>query len=196
MILHRKLKGSETQRKGTTRRRRRRSPRKLSKGALRLKLQAAAAAAAAPAAGATPMSMATDAAVMEAMGMEDMDEELRQALVLSLQEAEPASAPGGAEVAPAPAAAHAAPAATGTTAVAGDTAAAGDDPMGASVDSRWFQDPSFVQELLRSLPGVDVNDPRIQSALQEGSGDGNEDPKDGKDVSKGDGKDDGSGDSK
>jgi len=67
---------------------------------------------------------------------------------------------------------------------------------GASVDPRWYQDPSFVQELLGSLPGVDVNDPRIQSALQEVSGDTKEDAKDGKDASKGDGKDGGSGGSK
>lgn len=38
------------------------------------------------------------------------------------------------------------------------------------MDSRWFQDPSFVQELLGSLPGVDINDPRIQMALQEVGG--------------------------
>eukprot|EP00811_Abedinium_folium_P012608 NODE_21698_length_741_cov_1.576547.p1 GENE.NODE_21698_length_741_cov_1.576547~~NODE_21698_length_741_cov_1.576547.p1 ORF type:complete len:69 (-),score=31.39 NODE_21698_length_741_cov_1.576547:369-575(-) len=32
---------------------------------------------------------------------------------------------------------------------------------------KFFQDPSFVEELLGSLPGVDTNDPRIQEALKE-----------------------------
>ncbi|CAJ1380619.1 unnamed protein product [Effrenium voratum] len=53
----------------------------------------APAAAAAPAdpAPAASLPVAPDAAVMEAMGMEDMDEELRQALLLSMQEMEPAA---------------------------------------------------------------------------------------------------------
>merc|ERR1712060_349620 len=51
-----------------------------------------------------------------------------------------------------------------------DEAAAKDDLNG-TVDSKWFQDPSFVQELLGSLPGVDINDPQIQSALKEVRGD-------------------------
>eukprot|EP00931_Biecheleriopsis_adriatica_P002728 TRINITY_DN1037_c0_g2_i1.p1 TRINITY_DN1037_c0_g2~~TRINITY_DN1037_c0_g2_i1.p1 ORF type:complete len:401 (-),score=114.71 TRINITY_DN1037_c0_g2_i1:1249-2367(-) len=58
---------------------------------------AAAAAAPAPAtsggeAPAATLPVAPDASIMEAMGMEDMDEELRQALLLSMQEAEPAAA--------------------------------------------------------------------------------------------------------
>ena len=40
-----------------------------------------------------------------------------------------------------------------------------------AVDATWFQDPSFVAELLGGLPGVDINDPRIQNALKEVGGD-------------------------
>lgn len=181
----------------------------------------AAAPAAAPAGDALPM--ATDAAVLEAMGMEDMDEELRQALLLSLQEVEPMDTSGApaadapkpaepeappppaekdvqmgeatasaeaqkAEPPPAPAAPKGeAPAskepeaAKAAAPTAGESASApgasstpeppkeGED-LNTTVDSRWFQDPSFVQELLGSLPGVDINDPRIQMALQEVGG--------------------------
>merc|ERR1719401_1242757 len=48
-----------------------------------------------------------------------------------------------------------------------DAEMAGEDSLSATVDSKWFQDPDFVQELLGSLPGVDITDPRIQAALQE-----------------------------
>lgn len=147
----------------------------------------AAAAPAAPAAAAPPS--AAPAMPMDMMeGMDDMDEELRQALLLSLQEADPvpeaapaaAAAPAVPDVvmtdapkaaeAPAAAAAEPAPAAAAAAAPAA-AAAEGDD---ATVDSKWFQDPSFVQELLGSLPGVDINDPRIQQALQEVGGEGEE----------------------
>lgn len=175
----------------------------------------APAAAAAPApAPAAPLPMASDADVLGAMDMDDMDEELRQALLLSLQEAEPmdaaepaaaapdtaapaADAPPSATpapadtpaaAAPAPAAAEVAPAAAGDAVMSDATAAAATDaPTGteapaatseedaaAQLDGRWFQDPDFVNELLGSLPGVDINDPRIQNALAEVSGDGKE----------------------
>mmetsp|Transcript_7596 Transcript_7596/g.23969 ORF Transcript_7596/g.23969 Transcript_7596/m.23969 type:complete len:111 (-) Transcript_7596:303-635(-) len=41
--------------------------------------------------------------------------------------------------------------------------------------SAVFQDPSFLQSVLGSLPGVDPNDPRIQSVLQKQDGDKKED---------------------
>eukprot|EP00930_Biecheleria_cincta_P072395 TRINITY_DN597_c0_g1_i1.p1 TRINITY_DN597_c0_g1~~TRINITY_DN597_c0_g1_i1.p1 ORF type:complete len:473 (+),score=149.78 TRINITY_DN597_c0_g1_i1:76-1419(+) len=161
-------------------------------------------AAPASAAPAPAAPVAADADVMAAMagleGMDDMDEELRQALLLSMQETQPApasapaappaaEAPKAAEAAApqeapaasqdvemrdaapapsAPAASSSAPAAAGTAATPAAAAAEGD----AGLDAKWFQDPSFVQELLGSLPGVDINDPRIQSALNEVSGDG------------------------
>lgn len=140
---------------------------------------------------AAPLPMATDAAVIEAMDMEDMDEELRQALLLSMQEAGPMDTSGApaAGAAPAPAAAATEPPKPAEAAPAKDAemtdapkaaeaavpaaapaaAAAPADP--AAVDAAWFQDPAFVSELLGSLPGVDINDPRIQNALKEVGGD-------------------------
>merc|ERR1712032_1017908 len=50
------------------------------------------------------------------------------------------------------------------------------DDLNGTVDSKWFQDPSFVQELLGSLPGVDINDPKIQMALKEVRGDEKDNP--------------------
>jgi len=156
---------------------------------------AAATPAETPAAPATaPLPAATDAAVIEAMDMEDMDEELRQALLLSLQEAGPmeteaAPAPAAAAVPP-PAAepAKTEPAATkdvempdaaakpaeAAVSSASAPAAASD---GAAIQPSWFQDPSFVSELLGGLPGVDMNDERIQQALKEVAGDGKKEEK-------------------
>lgn len=183
---------------------------------------AAPAAAATPApAAAAPLPMADNADVLGAMDMDDMDDELRAALLLSLQESEPmdaapAAAPGDAAPAPAadaapaatpaPAEAAAAPAAAAPAPAAPEapaekkdaemtdaTAAAATDapkstpaPAGtgeeedvAKLDGNWFQDPDFVNELLGSLPGVDINDPRIQNALKDvkdrKEGDGNGD---------------------
>merc|ERR1712137_44842 len=48
-------------------------------------------------------------------------------------------------------------------------AAGGEVP---AYDTKWFQDPEFVSELIGSLPGVDINDPRIQNALKEVGGEG------------------------
>jgi 26S proteasome regulatory subunit N10 len=136
---------------------------------------AATATDAAPAAAAPATSApAPDAAVMEAMGMEDMDDELRQALLLSMQEMEP-----GAADPPAPkrkAEEMEAPAAAKDAEMPAEEKAA--DSSEPSLDSRWLQDPSFVQELLGSLPGVDINDERIQEALKEVSG-ASQDKKDG-----------------
>jgi len=134
----------------------------------------AADAPAAPAAAAMPA--ASDAAVLEAMGMEDMDDELRQALLLSMQDSGPAEpeAPASAPAAPAAPVEPSAPAEPAqkdvdmASADGPAVAAAGEDVEG--VDSKWFQDPSFVTDLLGALPGVDINDPRIQEALKEVGG--------------------------
>jgi 26S proteasome regulatory subunit N10 len=150
--------------------------------------------AAAPAAMSTPAAAppAADAAVLEALGMEgmeDMDDELRQALLLSLQESggpgadAPAAAPASSADKPPeetkPVATPAAAPAVSAAAVAADAketsaptapAAATATPTGDApdqVDAQWFADPAFVQELLTSLPGVDIQDPRIQEALKE-----------------------------
>jgi 26S proteasome regulatory subunit N10 len=133
-------------------------------------------------------SPAADAAVLEALGMEgmeDMDDELRQALLLSLQESGP-PADAATAAAPAPAAdkpaeepmpaAAAEPTATdakkreadaGTESgeAAAKAARTGDAPN--QSEAALFSDPAFVQELLTSLPGVDMQDPRIQEALNQ-----------------------------
>lgn len=139
----------------------------------------------AAAAGGDALPIAGDAAGLEAMmGMEDMDDELRQALLLSLQESnQPDAPPAAAAVASAEPALAAAPAAVPASAPAA-TPIAAEAPAAApaaapavgeeeadAVDAKWFQDPSFVQELLGQLPGVDINDPRIQEALKEVGGD-------------------------
>ncbi|CAJ1360862.1 unnamed protein product [Effrenium voratum] len=108
----------------------------------------APAAAAAPAdpAPAASLPVAPDAAVMEAMGMEDMDEELRQALLLSMQEMEPA-----AETAAPKRKADEMEAKAETEMVSEANAEEKPEASEAVLDSRWLQDPSFVQELLGSL---------------------------------------------
>lgn len=150
----------------------------------------AADAAAAPAAGAAPaaapaaaggMPTASDAAVMEALGMEDIDDDLRQALLLSVQVMEPS-----ADAAPAADASkpdEAKPAGQDVSMGSADAPKEGEgepkDEMAGTVDSRWFQDPNFVQELLGDLPGVDINDSRIQNALKEVAKPEDKDKKDG-----------------
>lgn len=162
---------------------------------------ATAAAGGAAAAAATPApEAASNQALLEAMGgmeMDDMDEELRQALLMSLQDANPPAADAAPAAEPTPAAAPpaeekkdvamadapAAPAAEAPAKTEDKDVemkdAAGGDAVG--VDTKWFQDPSFVTELLGTLPGVDINDPRIQEALKSvGAGDEEKDKKDDK----------------
>jgi len=74
-------------------------------GAAAAPADGAAAPGAAPASAAAPLPVASDAAVMEAMDMEDMDEEVRQALLLSMQDAGPMDTSGGDAPAAAPPAA-------------------------------------------------------------------------------------------
>jgi len=152
---------------------------------------------------ASTMPMATDAAVIDALD-DDMDEELRQALLLSLQESSPMEDVGRAVAVGAAPAAEVSGASPGepprpavpapaqkpdanmtkqeanavdvtdvpVTASAPDPLVTGSnaEATDAAVDAKWFQDPDFVNELLGSLPGVDVNDPRIQNALKEVGG--------------------------
>jgi 26S proteasome regulatory subunit N10 len=158
---------------------------------------AAAAGGAAAATTAPAPEAASNQALLEAMGgmeMDDMDEELRQALLMSLQDANPPAATPAPATEPAPAAAPAeekkdvpmteAPAAPAAEAPAKTEEKDVDmkDAAGyvaSGVDTKWFQDPSFVTELLGTLPGVDINDPRIQEALKSvGAGDEEKDKKD------------------
>jgi len=141
---------------------------------------APAAAAAAP-----PPAADMGALGMDGMDMDDMDEELKQALLLSLQEADPPAAPAATAQPEAAKPAEAAADVDMTPADAPDAEMT--DP---AVDAKWFQDRAFVQELLGSLPGVDISDPRIQQALKEVGG--NEEEK--TDGSGGGGSGSGSGD--
>ncbi|EOD12060.1 hypothetical protein EMIHUDRAFT_437409 [Emiliania huxleyi CCMP1516] len=102
-------------------------------------------ASAAPPPSAVPAPALEDAVMAEA----DEDEAMQLALAMSMSQGG-----GGESTTPAPAPAPA-PA-------AGDMSAV-------------FQDPSFLQSVLGSLPGVDPNDPRIQSVLQKQDGDKKED---------------------
>jgi len=119
----------------------------------------------------TTEPMATNADIMAAMDDEDMDEELRQALLLSMQETD---APASTSEAPKPTEEKApekteAPKDVEMTEskTTAETAAAETQLPEGGLDNNWFQDPSFVAELLGSLPGVDVSDPRIQEALKD-----------------------------
>ena len=95
---------------------------------------------------------------------------LQQALAMSMAAAQTgddrstAAAAPAAATTPAPAAAEQA---TGSQAAAeespGGDANAEDGALAAGEAA--FQDPSFVTNLLNSLPGVDVSDPAIQAAL-------------------------------
>mmetsp|Transcript_42491 Transcript_42491/g.141371 ORF Transcript_42491/g.141371 Transcript_42491/m.141371 type:complete len:86 (+) Transcript_42491:818-1075(+) len=84
------------------------------------------------------------------MAEADEDEAMQLALAMSMSQGG-----GGESTTPAPAPAPA----------AGDMSAV-------------FQDPSFIQSVLGSLPGVDPNDPVIQSVLQKQDGDKKEDESD------------------
>lgn len=128
--------------------------------------------------------LASNADILAAMDDEDMDEELRQALLLSMQESGPpaetppapatteAPAPTSSSEAPKPPEAEKPTEASKDVDMADSSAKATEEKPpeapkteGVELDNKWFQDPDFVSELLGSLPGVDVNDPRIQEAL-------------------------------
>jgi 26S proteasome regulatory subunit N10 len=95
---------------------------------------------------------------------DDDDALLQAALAMSMAEAageEAGDAPAGA-VAETPAAAGGAGGSSFVTPSAGEA----------------FLDPAFVNSLLAGLPGVDMNDPKIQEAMQQvttGGADGKED---------------------
>merc|ERR1719271_609701 len=84
-----------------------------------------------------------------------MDPELREALRLSMQDANPPPAAAAPEAAPAAPAGEEPPA---------KKAKAEDEKEGNM--NAMFQDLDFVQDLLGGLPGVDMQDARIQEALK------------------------------
>ena len=109
---------------------------------------APAAAAAAPSAVDDPLLAALDPEVLA--NLDEMDPELREALLLSVQDQNPP-----------PAAAEEPPAKKAKAEEAEAPAAAGQP---ADMNA-MFQDVDFVQDLLGGLPGVDMQDSRIQEAL-------------------------------
>merc|ERR1719331_3769634 len=110
---------------------------------------APAAAAAAPSAVDDPLLAALDPEVLA--NLDEMDPELREALLLSVQDQNPP-----------PAAAEEPPAKKAKAEEAEAPAAAGQP---ADMNA-MFQDVDFVQDLLGGLPGVDMQDSRIQEALK------------------------------
>jgi len=82
--------------------------------------------------------------------------------VVAQEAASKGDAPAAAVAETAPA--TAAPAEAGSAAAKAAGAATVPD---VAIDTRWFQDASFVQELLGSLPGVDINDQAVQSAIRQ-----------------------------
>ena len=115
-----------------------------------LNTPAAAPPAATPDAPAGATATAASAAVVTPADVQmddaDMDEEMQLALAMSMSQGAPATT--------------SAPPSTNAAGGAGATAAAPGGDLTA-----MFQDATFVQSVLGSLPGVDPSDPRIQSAL-------------------------------
>ncbi|VEU33791.1 unnamed protein product [Pseudo-nitzschia multistriata] len=137
------------------------------------------------------------------LGLSEEEALLQQALAMSMNENEPpaaaASAPasegagGGGEEDDDDEAAAMQLALQMSLAQAGQDETPGGSGSG-STDQARFQDPGFVNQLLGSLPGVNPNDPAIQSALQNMAKDGeneNENDKDESETKKGPGGDDG-----
>ena len=116
-----------------------------------------------------------DAAMAEAadMGLSEEEALLQQALAMSMNENEPASETKEEESTPA-AAAAAPPAAEGMDLDDDDAAMQMALQMSMQQDvqeeskpeGQQLQDPSFVNEVLGSADGVDMNDPEIQEALR------------------------------
>ncbi|KAF4669896.1 26S proteasome non-ATPase regulatory subunit 4 [Perkinsus olseni] len=92
---------------------------------------------------------------------DDMDEELRKALMESLEDWD------GGEKTKGDGDALAEKKQKKDKPAAADSSSSSSFAQGASDEAAIFQDPSMVAELLSGLPGVDLNDPRIQEALRD-----------------------------
>merc|ERR1719152_742145 len=108
------------------------------------------------------------------MDTNDSDEALQLALAMSMSQEPATPAPAPAAPAPAPAAAPEAPTKAPAPAAAAAAAPAADV-------SAAFLDPSFVNQLLEGLPGVDPNDPKIKAAMDSIASGEKKDDKDKKD---------------
>lgn len=122
-----------------------------------------------------------DAVAMSAMDMGLSEEEalLQQALAMSMNENEPKTAASTEEAKPAAAMDEDDEAAAMQLALQMSMQTEQQMEGESTSGQQQFQDPQFVNQLLGTLPGVDPNDPSIQSALQNLQGDkeGEEDKK-------------------
>lgn len=114
-------------------------------------------------------------------GLDDMDPELRQALLMSMQDSVPAPE---AEPAEPPAKKAKGPEEEKKEEAAAPAAPSGDVPA-----ENIFQDMAFVQDLLGGLPGVNMQDERIQEALRSVGVDSKPDKPEDKDKDKDEKKD-------
>eukprot|EP00392_Amoebophrya_sp_AT5.2_P017952 g18381.t1 len=118
-------------------------------------------------------------------GFEDMDEDLRAAILLSMQESAPPAAPEPPAAAPTAGATPSAPSkmegepAEKKQKTDPSASASAPPAAGAADEANLFQDPDFMASLLSELPGVDINDERIQAAIK------GDEQKDGDDKNKG-----------
>jgi 26S proteasome regulatory subunit N10 len=119
-------------------------------------------------AGATPAPPAAAAAASMDMGLSEEEALLQQALAMSMNENEPKES--GAEEEGKPAAAmeedDEAAAMQLALQMSMQSEAKKEEGKSGEGEQQQFQDPQFVNQLLGSLPGVNPNDPAIQSALQ------------------------------
>jgi 26S proteasome regulatory subunit N10 len=119
-------------------------------------------------AGATPAPSTPAAAAAMDMGLSEEEALLQQALAMSMNENEPKES--GAEEEGKPAAAmeedDEAAAMQLALQMSMQSEAKKEEGKSGEGEQQQFQDPQFVNQLLGSLPGVNPNDPAIQSALQ------------------------------
>ncbi|KAF4676794.1 26S proteasome non-ATPase regulatory subunit 4 [Perkinsus chesapeaki] len=118
--------------------------------------------------GAASSSAPQQAGAAAAPPEDDMDEELRKALMESLEDWDGGEKPKTEGESPAEKKQKK------TDKPAESSSSSSTD------DAAIFQDPSMVAELLSGLPGVDLNDPRIQEALKDLQGDKKDDDDDNK----------------
>jgi 26S proteasome regulatory subunit N10 len=116
----------------------------------------------------TPAAASAAAAAAMDIGLSEEEALLQQALAMSMNENEPASESKQEETKPAAASMEEDDEATAMQAalqmsMQNDQSEAKEGGEG---QQQQFQDPQFVNQLLGSLPGVNPNDPAIQSALQ------------------------------
>jgi 26S proteasome regulatory subunit N10 len=116
----------------------------------------------------TPAAASAAAAAAIDMGLSEEEALLQQALAMSMNENEPASESKQEETKPAAASMEEDDEATAMQQALQMSMQNEKEEAkeGGEGQQQQFQDPQFVNQLLGSLPGVNPNDPAIQSALQ------------------------------